>query len=144
MSFLTAMRTCLGKYVTFAGRASRSEFWYFQLFIFLVFFGMVVLVPIVPDTAETVGIASCLFYLAMLSPSLAATVRRLHDRNRSGWHYWWVLVPIVGGLILLIWLCKRGVEGENRFGPDPLAVSPPKTKTLGVAEGRRSVSARVG
>ena len=78
------------------------------------------IVPIAPDTAKAVGIACCAFNLFVWLPSLAVAVRRLHDRNRSGWHYLWVLAPFFGSIVVLIWLCQEGVEGENRFGPDPL------------------------
>jgi uncharacterized membrane protein YhaH (DUF805 family) len=121
MTFMTAVRTCFSKYLVFEGRASRSEFWYFQLFIYLVLLAIVIVAANVQETASAIGTAGIAFYAAIILPGLAATVRRLHDRNRSGWHYWWVLVPIAGGLIVLIWLCQKGVEGENRFGPDPLA-----------------------
>jgi len=121
MNFPAAVKSCFSKYANFSGRASRSEYWYFQLFIHVVLAILVVMVPIEPDTATAVGIASCAFYLFIWLPSLAAAVRRLHDRNRSGWHYLWVLVPFFGGIVVLIWLCQGGVEGENRFGPDPLA-----------------------
>ena len=120
MNFPTAVKTCLAKYATFGGRASRSEFWYFQLFVALVLVVMVGLAAVEPRTRPAVGVASCVFYLLVWLPTLAASVRRLHDRNRSGWHYLWVFVPFFGGLVVLIWHCQKGVAGDNRFGPDPL------------------------
>ncbi|TAJ35469.1 MAG: DUF805 domain-containing protein [Reyranella sp.] len=120
MNLPAAVKSCFAKYAIFDGRASRSEYWYFQLFVHVVLAVLVVLVPIVPDMATAVGVAGCVFYLFIWLPSLAAAVRRLHDRNRSGWHYLWVLVPF-GAIAVLIWLCQEGIEGDNRFGPDPLA-----------------------
>jgi uncharacterized membrane protein YhaH (DUF805 family) len=123
MNFPAAVKSCFSKYAVFDGRASRSEYWYFQLFIhgvLLILVSIVAIVPAVSDTAKAVAIAGCTFYLFVWLASLAVTVRRLHDRNRSGWHYFWVLAPFFGGIVLLIWLCQKGVEGENRFGPDPL------------------------
>ncbi len=120
MNFLSAVKTCVAKYATFAGRASRSEYWYFHLFIVLVLVLMVVLAAVEPRTRNAIGIASCVFYLFVWLPSLAVAVRRLHDRNRSAWHYLWVFVPFFGAIVVVIWLCQKGVEGENRFGPDPL------------------------
>lgn len=120
MNFPAAVMACLTKYATFSGRASRSEYWYFQLFVHLVLLGIVVIAASVEDTAHVIGAGSSLFYLAIILPSLAAAVRRLHDRNRSGWHYLWVLAPFFGAIVVLIWLCQKGVDGENRFGPDPL------------------------
>jgi len=66
------------------------------------------------------GIAVFVLYVALIPPTIAVTVRRLHDRNRSGWNYWWVLMPFFGALVVLIWCCQRGMEGSNRFGLDPL------------------------
>ena len=122
MNFLAAVKSCLSSYAIFAGRASRSEYWYFQLFIFGTLALLVALMPLAPDIAGAVSVACCVFYLVTWLPSLAAAVRRLHDRNRSAWHYLWVFVPFFGAIVVVIWLCQKGVEGENRFGPDPLAV----------------------
>jgi len=126
MGFVEAVRTCLAKYATFSGRASRSEFWWFALFHALVLVAIAVFAAVsamsdVQRVAQAVGVAGAVVYIALILPMLAATIRRLHDRNRSGWSYFWVLVPFVGGLIVLIWCLQRGVEGDNRFGPDPLA-----------------------
>ena len=126
MGFVEAVRTCLAKYATFSGRASRSEFWWFALFHALVLVAIAVFATVsamsdVQRVAQAVGVAGAVVYIALILPMLAATIRRLHDRNRSGWSYFWVLVPFVGGLIVLIWCLQRGVEGDNRFGPDPLA-----------------------
>ena len=58
--------------------------------------------------------------LVLFIPQLAVTVRRLHDTDRSGWWWWISLIPLVGGIILLVWLCTRGTEGNNRYGQNPL------------------------
>lgn len=94
MNLPAAVSSCFSKYAIFDGRASRPEYWYFQLFVYVVLAVIVVLVSIVPDMATIVGIAGCVFYL---------------------------FVPF-GAIDVLIWLCQEGVEGDNRFGPDPLAV----------------------
>lgn len=122
MNFPAAVKSCFSKYATFDGRASRSEYWYFQLFVLVVLAVLVVLMLVEPDAARVVGVAGCLFYLGIFLPGLAVTVRRLHDRNRSGWHYLWVLLPFFGTFVVLIWVCQEGVEGDNRFGLDPLAL----------------------
>lgn len=126
MNFPDAVKSCLSGYAVFAGRASRSEYWYFQLFIFGTLALLVALMPIAPDMAGAVSVAGCVFYLVTWLPNLAAAVRRLHDRNRSAWHYLWVFVPFFGAIVVVIWLCQKGVEGENRFGPDPLRGRPPQ------------------
>jgi len=113
MDFTTAVKTVLTEnYINFQGRASRSEFWWFALFVFVV---SVVLNLV----SEVLG---GLFALAVLLPYIAVAVRRLHDVDRSGWWYLLVLIPLIGGLILIFaFFIHRGTAGANRFGPDPLA-----------------------
>ena len=117
-TFGSAISICLAGYFTFAGRAPRSEYWYFVLFTMLV--------AIVASSIDAIifGLGSQILQtiasLALFIAGLAVWVRRLHDTDRSGW--WWLLalVPIVGWIIILIWLCTRGTAGANRYGPDPL------------------------
>jgi len=114
MDFVTAVRTVLTEnYVNFQGRASRSEFWWFTLFVVVVNIVLQVIL------GEIVG---AIFALAVLLPGIAVAVRRLHDVDRSGWWYLLVLIPLIGGLILIFaFFIHRGTTGPNRFGPDPLA-----------------------
>jgi uncharacterized membrane protein YhaH (DUF805 family) len=113
MDFGTSIKTCLGKYATFQGRASRSEYWYFILFTVLV----EVVVSVVSGVLGDLGsILALLVILGLMLPGLAAAARRLHDIDRSGWWYLVVLVPLVGAIIVLIWFCKAGTPGANRFG----------------------------
>jgi uncharacterized membrane protein YhaH (DUF805 family) len=72
-------------------------------------------------TEVGVGIISSLVGLALLLPSIAVLVRRLHDTDRSGWWYWIVLIPILGWLVLLYFLVSAGTPGANRYGPPPAA-----------------------
>jgi uncharacterized membrane protein YhaH (DUF805 family) len=125
MNFLQAVQTCLTKYATFSGRARRSEYWYFVLFS--------ILAGIVASSLDSAlfGINtedpqpfSSILSLALLLPSLAASVRRLHDTDRSGWWWWLWLVPLIGWIILLVWFATKGTSGPNRFGPDPFGGSP--------------------
>jgi uncharacterized membrane protein YhaH (DUF805 family) len=58
--------------------------------------------------------------LGLFLPSLGVIVRRLHDLDKSGWWYFFVIVPLVGPIMMLVWLCTRGTNGGNRFGNDPL------------------------
>ena len=53
-------------------------------------------------------------------PSISVLVRRLHDIGKSGWFYWIILIPFVGAILMLVWICKKGTEGENDYGSDPL------------------------
>jgi uncharacterized membrane protein YhaH (DUF805 family) len=120
MGFGAAIATCFRKYVDFTGRARRAEFWFFYLFYSLVATALIII-----DIA-IFGIASGMFpltWLAMLVfflPWLAAAVRRLHDRDYSGWMLLIYLIPLVGPVLVIVWLCMRGTSGPNRFGPDPL------------------------
>ena len=125
MNMQTAIRTVFGKYVTFSGRAVRSEFWYWILFVVLVSIGLSIIdgAIIAPMTgheafAQEAGQPlQLLFNLATLLPTLAVTVRRLHDTDRSGWWILLGLIPIIGNLILLWWYIQRGTEGDNEYGP---------------------------
>lgn len=104
MSFMEAVKTCLSKYVTFSGRASRSEFWWFYLFTIIVS----VVAGILDGVMGTVFIGM-IANLALILPTISAGVRRMHDTNRSGW---WILVPFYN---IYLWILKSD-EGENRFG----------------------------
>lgn len=124
MGFQEAVRTCFGKYVTFEGRARRSELWWFALFILLgnIVFGLLdaLLFGAMAGGGEFSPLGS-LFSLAVFLPSIAVGVRRLHDLDRSGWWYLLVLIPLIGMLVLLFFFVQRGTAGPNRFGADPLA-----------------------
>lgn len=118
MTFGEAIRSCYSNYATFSGRASRSEYWFFTLYHFLV--------VLVCMTGFPFGLSYSLLALSFLVnflPSLSVLVRRLHDTGRSGWWYWIALVPLVGPILLLVWLCTRGTCGSNGYGSDPLAGS---------------------
>ena len=132
MTFSESIRTCLAKATTWQGRAARSEYWYFVLFNFSCLFVAALIDRMLgtsftfPD--PTTGELNSLFYgwvyvlvaLALFLPNLAVLVRRLHDTNHSGWWYWIVLVPLIGAILLLVWFCSRGTNGNNAYGPDPL------------------------
>lgn len=127
MGFLEAVKTCLRKYATFSGRARRFEYWFFVLFNILV--EIVVYIPGVllvltlsrPQMYIGFGLLALMgiFALAVIIPGLAVIVRRLHDTGRSGWWYFISLVPFVGGIILLVFLCTDSQPGENKWGPNP-------------------------
>ncbi|MEW7009775.1 DUF805 domain-containing protein [Lentilitoribacter sp. EG35] len=112
MDFATAVQVCFKKYTDFTGRAQRSEYWYFFLFSFL----LQLLVDIVTGSEFASGIVS----LGLLLPSLAVGARRLHDTNRSGWWLLLGLIPVLGWIVLLVFLVKEGDKGDNDFGYDPL------------------------
>jgi uncharacterized membrane protein YhaH (DUF805 family) len=118
----------LKQYADFSGRARRTEFWMFTLFSILASI-VLGLVDALIGTASIVSTGSSFVYspgllgglygLAVLIPTLAVTVRRLHDQDKSGWFILLGLIPIVGGIIVLVFMCLEGTRGANRFGPDP-------------------------
>jgi uncharacterized membrane protein YhaH (DUF805 family) len=111
----------LKKYAVFAGRARRKEFWLFVLFntLIAVVLAMIDMVTGTFDEDVGLGLLSGLYALAVVVPSIAVTVRRLHDTDRSGWWYLLVFLPVIGGLVILVFMCLDGTPGSNRFGPNP-------------------------
>jgi len=113
--------TALRKGLTFRGRARRKEYWYFFLFNFLV----AILLSFVDlqmgwmSADLNSGILSGIYSLLIIVPSLAVSVRRLHDSDRTGWWALLLFVPLIGFLILLFFFAKDGTMGDNRFGADP-------------------------
>jgi uncharacterized membrane protein YhaH (DUF805 family) len=103
------------KYATFSGRARRTEYWMFFLFYILI----ALAIGFVEAFIHLGGILSILYGLAMLVPSLAVTVRRLHDTARSGWWILIALIPVIGTIILLIFMVLDSTPGENGYGPNP-------------------------
>jgi uncharacterized membrane protein YhaH (DUF805 family) len=109
------------KYAEFSGRARRKEYWMFVLFYVLIAIGL----SVVESLLGFAGILSGIFGLALLLPSIAVTIRRLHDTDRSGW---WILigfVPFVGFIVLLVFMCLVGSSGSNPYGSDPLQEAEP-------------------
>jgi uncharacterized membrane protein YhaH (DUF805 family) len=121
MNFTQAITTGFQKYVTFSGRAARSEYWYWTLFTVI---ASVVAILIDSTLFPFSGLSpvNTLVSLGLFLPGLAVAVRRLHDLDSVGW---WLLLVFtgIGILILIIWFCVRGTVGPNRFGPDPLPAS---------------------
>jgi uncharacterized membrane protein YhaH (DUF805 family) len=121
MAFLDAVKAGFAKYASARGRASRSEYWYWTLFSVLV--GIVALAAdyvVFPSSAW--GPIDTLSSLALLLPSWAVAIRRLHDINRSG--YWLLIVfTIIGIPLLIYWDCVKGTDGDNDYGSDPLGDS---------------------
>jgi uncharacterized membrane protein YhaH (DUF805 family) len=126
MSFGKSIQAFWSSYANFKGRTSKITFWWTILFlalasaaVSLVFPGTYVTETIwndleVSDYKES--IVENLWMLGTLLPSIALTVRRLHDMGRSGKSFWWLLVPIAGAIMMLIWCLTKGQEGANEYG----------------------------
>ena len=117
MSFVQAISSCFQKYAVFSGRAPRSEFWYWYLF-------EVIVVSVLGGIDQSLNpglsmgafsIVNMAVVLALILPSLAVAVRRLHDIDRTGW---WILIwpTLIGTIVLIYWACQPGTPGPNRFG----------------------------
>ena len=123
MGMMDAVKKCFSNYANFSGRARRAEYWYFCLFNMLISFGIAVLISLAGKGAFGTLLTgvSGLYSLAILIPSLAVSWRRLHDIGRSGGYWFFILIPLVGPIILLVWLATAGNVGDNAYGPDPKA-----------------------
>jgi uncharacterized membrane protein YhaH (DUF805 family) len=132
MTFVEAIKTGLSKYVTWKGRASRSEFWFFILFAFAAAIVASIIDGILGTGMKTVnpmtgleqsagyGYVYIIVALGLFLPNLSVMVRRLHDTGRSGWWYWIALIPLVGAILLIVWFATKGTTGDNEYGADPL------------------------
>ena len=120
MDFSSAVQSFFNKYATFEGRASRSEFWYAQLFIILTgfFLGLIEGLLGISPFSE-VSVLASIFQLGVFIPSIAIIARRLHDINKSGWWYFLVLT-IIGVIPVVYWFCTKGNDHENDYGTNPL------------------------
>lgn len=105
----------LKNYVGFSGRSRRMEYWMFMLVNIIISVVLVILDAIL----ETSSLLNGLYSLAVLLPSIAVTVRRLHDIGRSGWWILISLIPLVGAIILLVFTCLDSEPHDNEYGPNP-------------------------
>ena len=115
MTFQESVSSVFSKYATFSGRATRSEYWWFALFVVIVQIVAAIIGQGILHTEALGGLVS----LGLLLPQLAVTARRLHDIDKAGWWMLIVVVPLLGMILLLVWTCTKGSLGENRFGPEP-------------------------
>lgn len=123
MSIMDATKSCFQQYVGFSGRASRSEYWFFYLSFVVAAIGMLVLTIVsafvLDALAGLMGMLTMVTYLGFFLPMLSVTVRRLHDLGKSGWMFLVVLIPIVGGILLLVWFVSDGQPHDNAYGAVP-------------------------
>jgi uncharacterized membrane protein YhaH (DUF805 family) len=113
MTFVESIKTCFNKYADFDGRASRSELWWWVLFVVLASAATSIVGPV----------ASGLFSVGVFLPNIAVAARRLHDTDRSGWLQLVVLIPLIGLILMVYWCVQEGKE-PNRFGPPANTAAP--------------------
>lgn len=116
MSFIEAVKTCLvEKYCTFSGRATRSEFWWFQLFTFLAMFISVGISALLMESLDSEGgiVIYVVTWILLLIPNLSVIVRRLHDVGKSGWFILIGLIPYLGAFILFIKYLSPSVDDSS-------------------------------
>ncbi|MEU8580648.1 DUF805 domain-containing protein [Streptomyces abikoensis] len=105
----------LKKYAVFSGRARRQEYWMFTLISTVIS----IVLAITEGVLGTNSVIGTVYVLAVLLPSLAVTVRRLHDTDRSGWWVLIGLIPLVGLIVLLVFTCLDSQPQPNKYGPSP-------------------------
>ena len=112
----------LRRYAEFSGRSRRKEYWMFILGVIIVAVVLSIIEGILGLSGMiggAYGPLTTLFMLAILVPGIAVQVRRFHDQDKSGWFVLLGLIPLLGGLIVLVFMCLEGTKGDNRFGADP-------------------------
>lgn len=119
VSFSQAVRMAFDSYCRFQGRSSRSEYWWWVLFVSILSFCIGIIEGILGFSMTAVRTTSGILSLVLLLPGLGLSVRRLHDIGKSGW---WILlgfIPVVGAIILITWFARNSEMTENRYGPMP-------------------------
>ena len=126
MGFATAVKSFWSNYTNFSGRARRSEYWFIQLFLFLTNLAAAAidLALMNGDVDRFIangggGIVGLIWILATIVPAVAVLIRRLHDTSRSGWWALIGLLPIVGGIILLVFTVQDSDSADNTYGASP-------------------------
>lgn len=111
----------LKKYAVFSGRARRKEYWFFALFNIIIGLALTFIdfSTGLYDVEFEIGLLSSLYSLAVLVPGIAVTIRRLHDTSRTGWWFLIAFVPIIGVIVLLVFMVFDSTPGDNQYGPNP-------------------------
>jgi uncharacterized membrane protein YhaH (DUF805 family) len=121
MGFGEAVSVCFKKSFVWEGRASRAEFWWFELAQLLI-----IIVALIIDQIIGTGVLYIIAAIVFILPSIAVLIRRLHDTDRTGWWYWIQLLPLIGLIVILVFTLSGSNEGDNKYGPNPYgSVAPP-------------------
>lgn len=110
----------LKKYAIFSGRSRRMEYWFFVLFNLIVSF----VIGFIEGLFGSPGIVGLMYAAAVFIPSIAVTVRRLHDTGRSGWYILLMAIPLAGIVLWFIWMVADSDSGPNQYGPNPKETAP--------------------
>lgn len=102
-------------YANFQGRDTRQQYWMFYLFYMIAS----IILNILDGIIGTDGLLAGVFAFASLVPAIAIATRRLHDIGKSGWWQLIILIPLIGAIVLIVFLAKQGMMGDNQFGNDP-------------------------
>ena len=115
---------CFANYADFQGRARRMEYWSFTLFNSIFSVVAIILDNLMGIAIPEVGYGPIygLFVLLSLVPGFAVFVRRLHDTGRSGWYFLIAFIPLVGTILLFVWLFTDSKPETNKWGPNPKAM----------------------
>ena len=122
----------LKRYADFSGRSRRKEYWMFILLIVLAAIVVGVIERVLGLSGSVGGVygpLSLILILGIFIPALAAQVRRFHDQGKSGWFVLIGLIPLLGGIIVLVFMCLEGTNGPNEYGPDPKGSGDPDAIT---------------
>lgn len=131
---------CLKKYAVFSGRAHRTEYWTFGLVSALFYLALAAVeIAVGPASKVNESVIASIYATGVLIPTLAVTVRRLHDIDLSGWWLLVCMIPLIGILFLFVLMLRGGHSGENRFGPNP-AIALDTTATSIKTGGRKEFS----
>jgi uncharacterized membrane protein YhaH (DUF805 family) len=114
MNMQEAVRSVLSQYASFSGRARRSEYWFFYLAIVIVS-----VVASILDLIIGMQILGWIVAAATIVPSISASARRLHDTGRSGWWQLIGIIPVIGWILLIVWLATDSNPGDNQYGLNP-------------------------
>lgn len=119
VSFSQAVRMAFDSYCRFQGRSSRSEYWWWVLFVAILSFCIGIVEGILGFSMTAVQTTSGILSLVLLLPGLGLSVRRLHDIGKSGWWILLGLIPVVGAIVLIIWFAQNSQMQDNQYGPVP-------------------------
>jgi uncharacterized membrane protein YhaH (DUF805 family) len=114
----------LKKYAVFSGRARRKEYWMFVLINLLIGLALgIISMPLGLTSENGNSVLTTLYSLAVLLPNIAVAVRRLHDTDRSGWWFFISFIPLLGFIVMLVFMVTDSTPGDNRYGPNPKAAA---------------------